>query len=151
MRYLEDLPLHHRFACGSFTLSRAEIIDFAARFDPQPFHLDEAAAKHSYFGGLVASGVHTQAAAIGLVVRANLDIATVAGGALERARFHIPVRPDRRYDVEAWWDSLRPSARTPGRGVGVLHGAAREADGRLVMEFGITYILARRPMPASGA
>ena len=150
MRYLEDLPLHQRFPCGSFTLTRQEIIDFAARFDPQPFHLDEEAAKHSYFGGLVASGVHTQAAAIGLVVRANLDIATVAGGALERARFHVPVRPDRNYTVEAWWQSTRPSARDPSRGVGILAGEAREPGGQMVMEFGITYILARRPMPASG-
>ena len=145
MRYLEDLTARQRFACGSFTLTRAAIVDFAARFDPQPFHLDEIAARHSYFGGLVASGVHTQAAAIGLVVRATLDVATVAGGALERARFLVAVRPDRAYTVEAWWESLRPSAGNPARGVGLLHGEAREEAGPVVMQFGITYILARRP------
>jgi acyl dehydratase len=145
MRYLEDLVLGERFACGGFTFTRADIVAFAARFDPQPFHLDEAAAKHSYFGGLVASGVHTQAEAVSLVVRATTDIAVVAGGALERARFLVPVRPDRSYEVEAWWHSTRPSGRDHTRGVALLRGEAREAAGPVVMEFGITYILARRP------
>ena len=47
MRYLEDLPLHQRFPCGAFTLSRADIVSCATRFDPQPVHLDEAAATHT--------------------------------------------------------------------------------------------------------
>jgi acyl dehydratase len=143
-RYLEDLRLGADIACGSFRFSRAEIIDFAQRFDPQPFHLDEAAAQASYFQGLCASGVHSQAAAIGLMVRALTDVAVVAGGSLDQARFHIPVRPDRRYDVVARWIETRPSARNPTRGVAIIRGSAHDEDGVLAMEFGVTYVVARR-------
>ena len=145
LRYLEDLALGARFGCGGFRFSRAEIIEFATRFDPQPFHLDEAAARGSYFKGLCASGIHTQAMALGLVVRALTDVAVVAGGSLDQAKFQTPVRPDLRYDVEAWWEETRPSASNPARGVGVLRGRAIEETGALAMTFGVTYILQRRP------
>jgi acyl dehydratase len=145
LRYLEDLDLGARFPCGHFRLSRAEIVAFAAQFDPQPFHLDEAAARTSYFGGLCASGIHSQAAALGQVIRTLTDIAVVAGGSLDQATFHIPVRPDRRYDVEAWWHEARPSGSNPARGVGVLRGEALEEGGPVAMRFGVTYILQRRP------
>jgi acyl dehydratase len=143
--YLEDLRLERDFTCGRFRLTRAEIIEFARRFDPQPFHIDEDAARESYFQGLCASGVHTQAAAIGLMVRAIADVAVVAGGSLDQARFLIPTRPDTDYDVAARWVSARPSARNPARGVASLAGTARRADGVMVMEFGVTYVVARRP------
>jgi len=145
MRYLEDLALHEAIACGSFRLSREEIVAFASRYDPQPFHLDEQAAQASYFQGLCASGVQSQAEAIGLTVRAIADVAVVAGGSLDGARFLIPVRPDRRYDVAARWIEARPSVRNPGRGVAVIRGTAHEEGGGLAMEFGVTMIVARRP------
>lgn len=128
-----------------FTLTRAEIIAFATRFDPQPFHLDETAAASSYFGTLVASGLHTQAAAIGLVVRRLADLVVVAGGALHEARFLIPVRPDQRFDVSAQWTRTRASARDPSRGVASISISVRDALGQRVAALGITYILARRP------
>ena len=87
MLFLEDLPLDQPFPCGLFRLTRAEIIAFAQAFDPQPFHLDDAAAERSYFGRLCASGLHTQGMAIGLMVRAIADVAVVAGYALHEARF----------------------------------------------------------------
>src|SRR5712664_3144501 len=99
--YLEDLPIGQEIACGSFTLDDAEIIDFARRFDPQPWHLDHALARETYFQGLCASGLHSQAAAVGLVVRAIRDVKIVAGGALSEARFLAPVRPGRPYTVTA--------------------------------------------------
>lgn len=144
LRYLEDLVLGARFGCGSFRFSRAEIVAFAQQFDPQPFHLDEGAAQLSYFRGLCASGVHTQAAAVGLVVRATADVAVVAGGSLDQAKFFIPVRAERRYDVTAWWQETRASARNPARGVGTLRGEAVDEAGVLAMTFGVTYILASR-------
>ena len=145
LRYLEDLELDAPFDCGGFSFTRDEIIEFATRFDPQPFHLDEDAAQKTYFKGLSASGIHTQAAALGCVVRSLRDIAVVAGGSLEKATFHVPVRPDRRYVVSAWWHEARASARNPARGVAALKGVARQEDGAVVMEFGVTYVMARRP------
>jgi acyl dehydratase len=143
MLKLEDLVIGEEIVCGSFCLSRAEIVAFAEKFDPQPFHLDEAAAQKSYFGGLCASGLHSQAAAIGLMVRAIGDVAVVAGGALEQARFHVPVRPDQTYDVVARWTEARPS-RNPARGVACIRGEALDAGATVVMRFGVTYVVSRR-------
>ena len=142
--YLEDLRLGQEIACGGFTLSVAEIIDFATRFDPQPWHLDETLARETYFGGLCASGVHTQAVSIGLMVRAIAGVRIVAGGSLDQATFLVPVRPDRRYDVTAKWIELRPSARNPSRGVAVIEITTTDAEGGLVMQGGVTYIVGRK-------
>ena len=143
MKYLEDLALGETLDCGSFQLGRDEVIAFAERFDPQPFHLDDAAAETSYFAGLCASGLHSQAAAIGLMVRAIADVAVVAGASLDQARFLVPVRPDRRYDVVARWTEARPSARNPVRGIAVIRGEALH-EGDIVMRFGVTYVVACR-------
>jgi acyl dehydratase len=143
--YLEDLRLGDVLDCGSFALTREEIIAFAQQFDPQPWHLDDALAEASAFGRLVASGVHTQAAAIGLIVRRISNVAVLFGGSLHEARFAIPVRPDRRHHVTASWTEIRPSATNPERGIARIEGAARNDQGRTAMSFGVTYIVARRP------
>jgi acyl dehydratase len=142
--YLEDLPLGQEIDCGSFTLSATEIIDFARQFDPQPWHLDDVLARETYFQGLCASGVHSQAAAIGLMVRAISGVVIVAGGALNEARFMAPVRPGRCYRVTARWTAARPSVRNPARGVAVIDIAAVDDAGVTVMEAGVTYVVARR-------
>ncbi len=142
--HLDDLPLGADFPCGRFSLTRAEIVAFAGQFDPQPFHLDEVAAAASYFGGLVASGLHTQGAAIGLLVRATTDVAVVAGYALHEARFFVPVRPDTPYDVAARWTDVHPSSRDPERGAARIAITVTDAAGGKVATFGVTYIVARR-------
>jgi acyl dehydratase len=144
---LDDLPLGVDFPCGRFALARAEIVAFAAKFDPQPFHLDEAAAADSYFGGLVASGLHTQGAAIGLMVRAIADVAVIAGYALHEARFFIPVRPDAPPHVTARWIDASPSPRHADRGVARIAIAVTDAAGQKAAAFGVTYIVARQPSP----
>lgn len=142
--FLQDLRLGEVLACGRFALTRDEIIAFAARFDPQPWHLDDALAQASAFGTLVASGVHTQAAAIGLMVRRIADVAVLFGGSLHESRFAVPVRPDAPHDVTAWWTEARRSASNPARGVARIEGRAADADGRTAMTFGVTYIVACR-------
>jgi acyl dehydratase len=146
MHYLDDLPLGTMIDCGSFRLSRAEIIAFAGRYDPQPFHLDETAAQASYFQGLCASGVQSQAVAIGLMVRAIADTAFVAGYSLHEARFFAPVRPDAAYRVRASWADAAPSPRDASRGRASITGEARDDEGALVMTFGVTYVVACRPL-----
>ncbi len=143
--YLEDLPMGQDIDCGSFTLTEAEIIDFATRFDPQPWHLDDDLARNSYFQGLCASGVHSQAAAIGLMVRAINGVAIVAGGALNQAIFKAPVRPGQTYAVTARWTEARPSVRNPKRGVAVIAIEATDSAGATVMQAGVTYVVDRRP------
>jgi len=73
------------------------------------------------------------------------DVAVVAGGALQEARFFVPVRPDQRYFVAACWKTARVSTSNPGRGVADLRFFARDAVGESVMQGGITYIIATRP------
>lgn len=143
--YLEDLPLGAELDCGAFTLTRADIISFAARFDPQPWHLDDTLAEASAFGALVASGVHTQAAAIGLMVRRIADVAVLFGGSLHEARFSLPVRPDVRHAVAARWTLARSSVSNPTRGIARIEGLATNPEGQTAMSFGVTYIVARRP------
>ncbi len=143
--YLEDLVLGEAFACGGFALTRSEIVAFARQFDPQPWHLEDALAEASAFGTLVASGVHTQAAAIGLLVRRIADVAVLFGGSLHESRFTLPVRPDTRHAVTARWTGARPSASNPTRGIARVEGVASDPAGRPAMTFGVTYIVARRP------
>ena len=141
---LEDLKLGQEFLCGTFVLTRAEIIAFAMQFDPQPWHLDEDLAQGTFFEGLCASGLHTQGAAIGLMVRAIADVDIMAGGALHEARFYVPVRPDQPYRVTAAWTKARASATNPARGVAAIDIVARDSAGTAVMECGVTYIVGRR-------
>jgi acyl dehydratase len=145
LRFLHDLALGERFACGSFTLSRAEIIDFAGRYDPQPFHLDDAAAAVSYFGSLCASGLHTQAAAIGLLVPVIADVSVVAGYRLHEARFFIPVRPELTYDVAAVWTAITPAPLHPERGRADITVDVTNAETRQVATVGVTYVVRERP------
>lgn len=142
--YLEDLTLGAEIDCGEFRLSREEIIGFAERFDPQPFHLDDGAGAASYFGGLCASGIHTQAAALALAIRAVDGVAVIAGGALERAAFLRPVYPGEVHRVTARWVAARPSTSNPARGIAVIEVDVHDLHGRPVMRGGITYVLARK-------
>ena len=148
MIYLEDLKLGAPIDCGGFRLSAEEIKAFAARFDPQPFHLDEAAAEASYFRALSSSGLHTQGASIGLMVRAIQGVAFIAGWSLHEARFFVPVRAGTDYAVTATWTEIHPTR--PDRGRAMIRLVTAEAGGRKVMEAGVTYVVARRPGGLAG-
>ncbi|HEV3104207.1 MAG TPA: MaoC family dehydratase [Trinickia sp.] len=90
----EDMEVGSRSEVGTHTFTAEEIVEFANRFDPQPFHIDEAAAKASAFGGLVASGWHTCSALMGMLVRNVLDGSTSMGSpGIEEIRWAKPVRP----------------------------------------------------------
>lgn len=93
-RHFEDFPKDLELDLGSVSVTRAAMVRFAREFDPQPFHVDEAAARRSHFGGLIASGWHTCA----LVIRRSCDVflldAEAAGSpGVEQVRFLQPVRP----------------------------------------------------------
>src|SRR3954449_4600873 len=91
--YLEDLQVGQRFTSGTHALDEEQIMAFARQFDPQPFHTDPEAAKHSFFEGLVASGWHTAAITMKLMVESGLPIAGgVIGGGGEIA-WPRPTRP----------------------------------------------------------
>lgn len=116
MRYLEDLEAGETHDLGTFSLGADEIQRFAAEFDPMPMHTDPDAEEP--FGGLVASGYHTLAAANRVVVdEFRSGIAGIAGMSIENHRWHAPVYPDEALSVELELAEKRPSAGRPGTGV----------------------------------
>jgi acyl dehydratase len=100
------------------TVKRDEIVRFAAQFDPQPFHMDEAAAAHSLYGGLIASGWHTAA----LMMRMYSDhylshLATLVSPGVDELRWLLPVRPGDELSLRVTVLEARPSRTKPDRGI----------------------------------
>jgi acyl dehydratase len=92
--YWEDFPVGTVREFGQFTFSKDEIIRFARQYDPQPFHVDEEAAKHTVFGGLIASGWQTCGAAMRMMCDEYLlDSASAGSPGVEFIRWTAPVRP----------------------------------------------------------
>ncbi|WP_119681042.1 MaoC family dehydratase [Indioceanicola profundi] len=94
VRYLEDMTAGETIEVGSYTVSEEEILDFARRYDPQPFHLDAEAGKTTHFGGLVASGWHTAGIMMRMMVDEILSPETSLGSpGIDELRWLKPVRP----------------------------------------------------------
>jgi acyl dehydratase len=94
MQYADDYRIGDRFDLGTYRVEADEIVEFARRYDPQPYHLSQEDGVNSFFGGLVASGWHTAAIWMGLYVRAILPNAKVEGSpGVDQLRWHAPVRP----------------------------------------------------------
>src|SRR6516164_5265307 len=99
--YLEDLHVGQRFTSGTYWMDEDEIKAFARQFDPQPFHLDADAAKKSLFGGLVASGWHTAAVSMRLMVTSGLPVGNGIIGAGGEITWPNPTRPGAILHVES--------------------------------------------------
>jgi acyl dehydratase len=115
VRYWEDFEVGEKAELGSCTISEAEILAFARKYDPQPFHTDPEAARRSIFGGLIASGWHTCALMMRLSVEANQREAAAATGSpgLHSCRWLRPVRPGdtltgRTEILETWPSRTKP-------------------------------------------
>src|SRR5215470_20332761 len=94
-KYLEDFEVGQTFSSGRLKVEKERIKTFAAEFDPQPFHLDESAARDTMFGGLAASGWHTAALTMRLLVESELRPAGgILGMGFDEFRWPKPVRPD---------------------------------------------------------
>ncbi len=119
--WLDDLTVGQRFTSDGYEVTAAEIIEFASRFDPQAFHLDPEAAQGTFFDGLVASGWHTAAITMRLVVRA-FPVATGVVGAGTDVTWPSATVPGDVLHVEGTVDEIVPSRSRPGRAaVRVLH------------------------------
>jgi acyl dehydratase len=115
--YLEDFAVGQVFRSASLSVDTAAIKSFAAQFDPQPFHLDEAAAKGTLFGGLAASGWHTAALTMRMLVDGGAPIAGgIIGAGTDEMRWPRPVRPGDRLRVESEVLEVRPSRSRPDQG-----------------------------------
>ncbi len=120
--YLDDLHVGQRFNSGSYVMKAARIREFAAEFDPQPFHLDEAAAEASVFKGLAASGWHTAAAAMRLLVTGGLPFASGIVGLGGEIAWPKPTRPGDTLHVESEIVEITPSRSKPHQGIVTVRG-----------------------------
>ena len=145
--YLEDFQVGQRFQSGTRSVDEEQIRTFAQQFDPQPFHLDAAAAKNSFFGGLVASGWHTAAITMRLLVESGLPIAGGIIGAGGEITWPSPVRPGAVLHVESEILEVRPSRSRPDRGIVTVRSESRDHVGEVVQVL-IAKLVVPRRMPA---
>jgi acyl dehydratase len=117
-RWFEDFSPGTVTSFGEFVMTEAEIVDFASRYDPQPFHLDAEAARDSIFGGLIASGWNTAAVVMRLLVDHYISPESSLGSpGIDELRWLKPVRPGDRLGVRVTVLECIPSRSKPDRGV----------------------------------
>lgn len=144
--YLEDFEPGRRYELGSFTLTEAEIVEFAERYDPQAIHVDAAAAADGPFGGIIASGWQTAAAVMRLMVDNFIPSETaLASPGMEELRWLAPVRPDVTYTAHVVVEETRPSSSKPDRGSIWTTMKLSDPDGTVVYRARGIGIYRRRP------
>ena len=145
LRYFDDYVLGTSYECGIVSIDEASIITFAKEFDPQPFHVDPVAAAAGPFGGLIASGWHTCAVVMRLLVENYLTAESSLGSAgLDEVRWPYPVRPGDTLRVRATVVEARRSLSKPDRGIIKTVVEAVNRDGRTVMRStAINFVLVR--------
>ncbi len=148
--YLEDLDVGRTFVSGYYDVTAEQVKAFASQFDPQPFHLDEAAAKGSLFGGLAASGWHTAAITMRLIVDSPAKIAGgLIGAGVEQIAWPTPVRPGDRLQVTLEILETRPSRSRPAQGIARIRMITRNQAGAPVQTQIASLVVPRRPDAAS--
>ena len=144
--YFEDLKVGDQYTTPEQAVTAEEIIAFARQFDPQPFHTDPVAAKSSLFGRLVASGWHTTAITMGLMVRGNMGLdGGVIGNGVDELRWPRPVLPGDRLRVVMTIAELNPEPSRTGRGKAKLRCQTFNQDGNVVQEMTARILVIRRP------
>ena len=142
--YLEDLQVGQRFACGHHALDVAQIKAFAREFDPQPFHLDEEAARATFFGGLAASGWHIVCLTMRMIAEKVPFAGGLIGGAAE-ITWPQPTRPTDVLEVVSIVMEVTPSRSKPERGMALLRTETRNQKGELLQIFTAKCVVPRRP------
>src|SRR5580692_4977469 len=143
--YLEDFTVGQCFISTDHTLDSAQIKAFAAQFDPQPFHLDEAQAEKSFFHGLAASGWHTAAITMSLLVKSGMPIAGGLIGASAQIEWPRPVRPGDVLDVESEILAITASRSRPERGLITVKSTTRNQKAEVVQVMTCKMLVWRRP------
>lgn len=145
--FLEDLHEGQSFDSGRLQIDEAQIRRFAEAFDPQPFHLDETAAQASLFGGLAASGWHTAALTMRLLVESAFKPAGgIVGAGFEELRWPLPVRPGDELRLKIEVLEVRPSKSRPDRGMLKLKTTTlNQKDEAVQVSVGLL-VVRRRPL-----
>ncbi len=130
--YLEDLSPGMKFSAGPLRLSETAIIAFAKEFDPQPFHTDPEAAKHTLFKGLAASGWHTVAVTMRMLVDGGVPLAGGMIGFGAEVAWPAPVRPGDELFVESEIIEITPSRSKPAQAIVTIRSTTSNQDGEVV-------------------
>ena len=145
--YLEDFEVGQKYGgSGSIRVDTEGIKAFAAEFDPQPFHLDEQAATGSFFGGLAASGWHTAALTMRLMVTGTLQPANGVIGAGGELRWPRPVRPGDELRIESEVLEVRASKSRPDQGLIKVRTTTLNQDDQPVQVLDANLVVPRRPV-----
>lgn len=151
-RYFEDYEPGLVYEFGSVTMTEADIVDFAHRYDPQTMHVDPVRAAHGRFGGLIASGWHT----IGVAMRLYVDhyishVAGLASPGVDEVRWLAPVRPGDTLRVRIATLEAKPSRSKPDRGMVRARMEALNQNDQVVMSMLVMAIIGRRPPGNDGS
>src|SRR4051812_6952252 len=144
--FLDDFLAGQRFISSSRAITAEEIKAFAADFDPQPFHLNEAAADASFFGGLAASGWHTAAITMSLLVKSGMPIAGGLIGAGGEIAWPKPVRPGDVLQVESEVLAVTPSRSRPERGMITVKSTTTNQKGEAVQILTSRMLVWKKPI-----
>jgi len=143
--YLEDLSVGQKFTSGTFHVTEEKIKSFAREFDPQPFHLDETAAQASVFGGLAASGWHTAAIAMRLLVDGGLPLGNGIIGLGGDLAWPKPTRPGDTLHVESEILEILPSRSKPNQAIVKVRSTTLNQHGEPVHSFTSKCLVFKRP------
>ena len=144
--YLEDYAVGQTFRSGTLRIDKERIKTFAAEFDPQPFHLDEEAALNTMFRGLAASGWHTAAHTMRLLVESDLRPAGgIIGAGIDEVRWPKPVRPGDELRVESEILEVRLSKSRPDQGWIKVRNTTLNQNGEVVQAFTGNLLVPCRP------
>jgi len=142
--YLDDLHVGQRFISPTQLIDAEQIKVFAGQFDPQPFHQDDELAKGTLFGGLAASGWHTAAITMRLLVEGGLPLVGGILGAGGEITWPKPTRPGDTLQVESEVVAITPSRSRPDRGIATVRSLTHNQRNEVVQELTAKLIVPRR-------
>ena len=147
MIYFEDLEIGAETEFGSVEVTREEVLEFARKFDPQPFHLSDEAAAKTHFGRIAASGWHTAAMTMGVIARHVVDQEQAGLGSpgIDELRWKKPVYPGDTLHVRGRIADKRPSQSKPEIGSFRTETTVSNQNGEVVMTFTSIVLIRRRP------
>lgn len=144
--YMEDLHVGQKFTAGPIEVTAEEVIDFAKKFDPQVFHLDPEAAKDTVFGTHVASGWHTAAMTMRMIIDSSPRMkGGMIGRHIEKLSWLRAVKPGDKLYFEGEIVDLRPSGSDPLRGVMRVKNTTKNQDGKPVLQMESIVLVPKKP------
>ena len=148
MRYFDDFEVGERHDIpASYEMTRDEIVSFAGKWDPQPFHVDEEAAAASVYGTLTACGTHIQAVVLWLAARLPEETAVIGALGYDEVRFHKPARLGDTLRLAIECIETKPSSSKPDRGVVKNRHILTNQDGETIFTQITTLLIARKKTP----